>query len=659
MYRLFFQFIIMKKVFIVIAVLCIGMFCRGQILKDISRRIANDAESKTEQKISSKVDQGLDSLFTKKSKKGKKKNSSTTVDSSDSVAAAEVKQPENNNTSGTNDASGINSTITSNNDQSNDSSYIKLNLSANKILAGGTVIISGSSIMYGSLNKVALTINGPSGNESKDIALKPDGSFSTDWQSGGAGEYTITVKSSDGKGHASASLTAFKFTEMDNIIDPPVTQTEKAYDNLVKWINIVKTKVIKKDADDLQKKTDGITEKKDEAIKFFNDLDNAGKGLDDIEKKYGSIPSSVSKNLSQLTDVLSDETTRMESLNTIVDHQASDNSICEYLVMANEACAAFTTIFDFYGKCSSALIKLTAGSGDPAGKAEGANTGAESDNPGSLAIHEVAKLFLTSKIDVLFTEEELKGDDVEMDISEFLLDNLLKKYCVVMSGDLKHDYQCTFKNEYNNVWWQYKYSTEATISLRYPRNNTGGRIIKMKGNIEGNATKFSIYQKASEIDEFREAMKGRAQLYSVLLYAPPSMPFSSSKADKNVGFGAIARAVVTPAYFNIPIDADYDVEAKKLKIYVNTALVDFNPSLVRYIYCYITFPLGIPLTTRIDYPINSVKLTLGKVIEKNNDFNIHADAENNLSVSAKGSTTVGMGTSIVHLINFSFSMKSE
>src|ERR1700730_18013076 len=106
----------MKKLFIALIVLCIGMFCQGQILKDLSRRLTNDAESKVEQKISAKMDQGIDSL-TKKKAKTTSKNNSTTVNIPDSASVTTIDVKPSGNTSGTN------TTVAQQNDQSNDSSY--------------------------------------------------------------------------------------------------------------------------------------------------------------------------------------------------------------------------------------------------------------------------------------------------------------------------------------------------------------------------------------------------------------------------------------------------------------------------------------------------------------------------------------------------------
>ncbi len=540
--------------------------------------------------------------------------------------------------------------------------YVSLKLSANKILKGGTVMISGVSVMYGELKEVTVSISGPSVNESKKTSLKTDGSFTTTWLAPDVGNYKITVKSSDGKANKSASVDVYKFMEMDQITGSNINETIAARDNILKAAERVKSNMTEEDVAKVKKKVNDITEKTNRILKFFNDLNVAGKGLDGIEKKYGAIPSAALDNLSKLANVLSEQSDEMLQLNTIAKHEPSDNTICEYLVMANEACAAFSTFTNFYAKCPGILINLATDKAVPAATGAANNAAGVSDGENA-ATKETAKLFAASKLDADWGESvitPLGKAGLAGDLAQMCTDVLLKKYCVVMSGNLKEDYKCTFRNADNVVWWEYTYTTQAAVSLRCPRNNSGGNVIRMKGNIEGNATKFAIYQKASEIDEFKKAMKDRAKLYSLLLYAPPSIPFASSKADKNVGFGAIARAIVTPAYFNIPFDADYDVAAKKIKMHLNTPIMDFNPSLTSYVYAYLTFPLGIPLVTRVNYPINNVKLTLGKVIEKNNDFDIKTDESNNLFFNKNASFRIGdKASAIEHNINFSLSAKND
>ena len=48
--------------------------------------------------------------------------------------------------------------------------------------------------------------------------------------------------------------------------------------------------------------------------------------------------------------------------------------------------------------------------------------------------------------------------------------------------------------------------------------------------------------------------------------------------------------------------------------------------MTKWIYCYLAVAMGIPLTTRVDMPINKVKLTLGKAISMNSTFPVKRDS---------------------------------
>ena len=476
------------------------------------------------------------------------------------------------------------------------------------------------------------------------------------------GDYIVYAKSSDGKNTVSKRLGVFKADDMDSVIEPLKTAITKASDNLAEDIDKVKSTLTGPDADALQKKVDDFKDKKDKVLKQLDDVGNAGKGLTNVEKKYGALPSSVLKNVSDLTNAVAEQTNQVNAAIDATDHTSYDNSVCEYLVMVSEACAAFSTFVNFEGKFTKILTNL---SGDKAGRslagydAKGMTGGSDA---AAQAAGECASLFTDATTESEALEASFNPLSFGGDIVHMCSDLLLKKYCIVMSGDLDQTYECTFRNKDNNVWWKYTYTTKAVISLRYPKNNTGGSMIKMKGNIDGNATKFTIFQDAQQIDDYKDAMKGREALtkfYSICLHKPDAIPFSAAQADKDIGFGAVARAIATPASFNIPIDADYDVAQKKVTIYVNDALNDFT-SAVCYIYGYIVIAAGIPLVNRVNYPIQTVKLTLGKVISQNHDFNVKTDAENNMTIDGDGKTQIGdASSSIEHHISFSFKLKSD
>ncbi|HMH21486.1 MAG TPA: hypothetical protein VK563_06915 [Puia sp.] len=543
-------------------------------------------------------------------------------------------------------------------DTESDSSYLQLKLSAVRVLLHSPVVISGTSIRYGSMKDVALTITGPSTNYSKTIPLSDNGAFSSTWVAPLSGNYKVLVKSSNGKEQATAFFDIFKVVNIDSIINDNMEGTKHAFDNLQKRVADIKSQLGPSDADQLQKTMDKVTKNKDQAIKLFSDMIDMGKGLDAIEKKYGGLSPGITDNLSQLSTIMSSQAKQIAQANSVADHKAYDNTICEMLVMVSEACAAFSAFSNIWTKSVTGVLKnIALDKGVPGGVGAAAGSAGTPGTTTSLG-KEAGKVAATSVLDAESMSSAMGVSGFTGDLVQMCSDYFLKKYCAVMSGDVKQDYKCTFTNKDNITWWDYSYTTEATISLRYPKSGSTGKIIKMKGNIEGNATKFTIYQKASEQDEYKKAMKNRASLFSICLYTPAAAPFSTSQADKNVGFGAVARAIVTPAYFNIPIDADYDTEAQKLKIYCNEAIVDFSGQ-VKYVYAYIAIAAGIPLVTRVEYPINKVKLTMAKVIEKNNDFTMQTDANHNLFFTKTANFRLGAGSPIEHNINLTVTAKSE
>jgi len=126
-----------------------------------------------------------------------------------------------------------------------------------------------------------------------------------------------------------------------------------------------------------------------------------------------------------------------------------------------------------------------------------------------------------------------------------------------------------------------------------------------------------------------------------------------------LGFGAVARGIATPTYFNIPLDADFNTEDNTIKLMLNDAIVDFMP-WIDYKYAYIAIAAGIPLITVIDFPINKAKLTLNAVVSKNNELQVTKDSKNNLQVKGEGTRHIGEATSgIEHEISYKLTAKND
>jgi hypothetical protein len=80
-----------------------------------------------------------------------------------------------------------------------------------------------------------------------------------------------------------------------------------------------------------------------------------------------------------------------------------------------------------------------------------------------------------------------------------------------------------------------------------------------------------------------------------------------------MGFGAIARGMATPAYFNLTVDAEYDVDFNKIKLFVNRALVDFSENVTtQFVFLLVGADL-LPYVKKMNFPIHKVKTTFSSV----------------------------------------------
>ncbi len=629
-----------KSFILVIIILSISSFSEAQIFKRIKDGFKDNLENRATDKINQEFNKGVDSVTKRHpKKKGADKKDSTVnpagTNMGDNAASdnntALTDSINTYNTPG--DAAGPDAPGTSASAQQD--GFVSIATSANSTFIGASLIISGESVFYGKFNAVGLIIQGPYTEDAdpkplggytkqlKQVPLDKDGKFKTNWNVGANdGEFIITVKSSDGKATKTKKVFVNSWPDMGDMADSNIDQTTKAYNKLVKRVDAVKPNISSADAAELDKKMAEIKDKKDAAIKLFSSLNAATKKLGTMVAKGKSIPLSLSENLSTINNTLSTQASDMARMDEFSNHEPSDNTICEYMVMVNEASAAFSTFTNIYANTITLAVgNIVSGKIIPREVELGNNAIGNPVPPDNdIALKEPGKLYAASKIDAGSLVGKMATASFVGDITQFVSSYLLKKYCGLYEGTIKHDYTVIFRNSDHIIWWKYGVEMQADISLRYPKGKNTGRTIKMKGNIEGNATKFTFFADAKEA--VKDEMQGREKYVEVLVlkdFLPPSVPFASSLADK-VGFGAVARGIATPAYFNIPIDADYDLDKEKIKFFINPALVDFSP-IVQNRELYMVLAV-LPMIRWMEYPIFKAQETIKGSFKERNEFSM-------------------------------------
>ena len=646
--------------------------CPAQLLKRIGDGLKSNAEQKAINKANEKINKGLDSLVKPHSKKKNtgKGNNTATADPVDSTSA------NTDSTNTYNDPATTDNEPTAGDAQSPQDGFISMITSAGTTFPGGSITISGESVLYGKYNSVALTIKGPysedanpkpvSGftKQTKQIPLDKDGKYTSTWNAGSTdGAYILTVTSSDAKASKNKTVRVNNWPDMGDIADSNILQTKKAYDKLEKKVEAVKPGISSKDAADLDKKMADVKDKKDAAITLFTSLNDATKKLGVLIAKGKGLSPSLSANLSQLNSTLSAQASDMARMDEFTNHEPSDNTICEYLVMLNEACAAFSTFSNVYGTNMVGVItNIVTDKAVPAAIGVAGESGANSagipvDPDKEAASKEGGKLYATALVDAKSLTTKMGGAGLIGDLVQSVSNYFLRKYCGVYEGTIEHNYTVIFRNADHEIWWKYGVEMEATFSLRYPKDKTG-KTIKMKGNIEGNATKFTFFADAKAA--VKDDMQGRDKFVEVKVlkdFLPLALPFATSQNDK-LGFGAAARAVGTPAYFNIPVDADYDLDAEKIKLFINPALVDFS-EIVENRELYLVLAV-LPLVKWQEYPIFKAQQMIKGSFKEKNEFPMTGGKTTNPQCSDNVTRHIGKETDPFEIfLNTTFVIKKQ
>lgn len=615
----------MKIIYSIIVCVCIGNICQSQILKKVLNDAKNQAEWKIRSKAMQKTDEAIDSLLTKPQKqKGSKQE----------------KKEDNTNTVGDNTT---NSQSNTGRDQMQlKEGHVTVALSSDQAFGNDFVRVSGSSVKYGSLKEVTLSISGPI-LENKTVYLDDKNKFDTALQFEQPGSYNITVTSSDGKAFENIELTV-KDDMLGDWTEDNRQEVDNAYQLVIKHADRVKSVVTQKEKAEIEKKLELLKKDVEKLNDFFDELTKAKRELANRKLHL-----SLEQNVSKLNDALYQHRVQMKQLREAADREPFDNSLCEYITLVKEASLAFDMLTSWIKlplEICKELVKDY--------RNININENDVTVQAASGAVTPI-KIFAQSKLDA----EAISDLDFTNDVVQYVSEFLLKKYCSVLEGNLQQDYQITYRNENGSKWWEYNYRTKSTLTLRYPKSNAvAGKIIKMKGCIEGNAIQFNFYQDIELMDDFRKEIKQKGKVYPVQLHTPFSLPFASTVNTALQGAGSVTRGLLTPAYFYILVDAEYDPEAKTIKLFLNNGLIDFS-GLVKWKMGYIVLAAGIPLVTTVDFPINKAYLTLNAVISQKNEFKV-TESSNGISFAGNGERKIGDDrSSIQHKINFNLSAKSQ
>jgi hypothetical protein len=639
--------VIMKKLFFACFLMLLAQLSPAQLIKDIGRGIKKDAEWRAERKARDAVDKGLDSLESKL--KGKKNKKTETKDEN------KTQPPATTTTVTTTDSEdGI---------QANEG-FVTVKLSTPFTMKGLSVIISGTSVKYEKWKEVVVKIKDPKDNEEEvKVPLTDSGSYKLVWDKLlEEGEYLITATSSDGKSNVSEKLWVndWEQPKEDDLMDA----TGKAFERLKSRASRLKGMISKEQEAALNEHLAEVKATVDKLRELMNLIKKATKETAVMLKNGEALPRNVIGHLSKLNDLLRSQANEVERLLAVADHEPYENTICEYIVMLNEACTAFITFTSgWMTPVAFALGNIAFNKGVSDVKEYMGSSGSSSEGGSSPSVDDIkwegkqaAKAYGLAGKKASELSSSLGQAKFITGLMQFGADVLLRSYCGVLKGEVKHTYSINYKNGNGQPWWKYGYNLQAALFLRYPKTTNAG-IIKMKGTLEGNATRFSFMADPAQNPGFKSGTGGKVKVMVLKSLTPFALPVAASMAAG--GWGWIARATATPAYFKIPVDAEYNTETGKVRLFLNEASVDFTEFVFNR-QVFIMWSAGLPLIKMMDYPISKARLTINAALKDQNEFTMKKNGTGGLSFQHTAKRQIGTESEPTqHLLEISISGKKE
>ncbi len=640
------QSIKMKK--IVVVVVLSGCFFNGksQLFKKIKTAVVSGASNAVQGKAYSEADKAVNKVLTPNKK---------TTPEKPTPQATEKPQEK---TSTPTPVNGSSSSKTDTPAKQTGDGFLDAAVSSKSIFIGGTLFFTGQSGVYEKVNSIEILISSGTNPQSFTVPLAKDGKFNAKWIANGpAGNYTATVYSSDKKTSKALSFTVSGLNDLNDMATESITITKKIVAQIEKRVAVAKPDLSSKDGADMDKKLADGKQQANTLLDAFEKINTAGKTFSSSAKQGEVLPPSMSHNLSALKNELSSYNTSSQVLLDNIEHRTNPYTICETLVMVSEACAALSTATNFSAKATGILKNIFMDKVIPF-TASGMNDLAP--NLSKMSSDKLAlgvKYLGAAHLDLEGLNTGMGKLGIAGDLAQFAANILLKKYCGVFEGDVSHSYDVDFRNTDGVTWWKYGYKTGAKIYLRYPKSKGNGKIVNMKGHIEGNATSFSFYQNIKAEDGFYETTKGHAVVKQMAVLTPFTIPFVSAEADK-LGFGMMARAVATPAYFCLPIDAIYDRDAQTIRIVMTEGGIDFTELVKhRVLFC---VPVPLPLFRIQDFPIEKCKKTMDAVIRRYGEYKVVETKGGGLSFGGSGVHHAGDKHSETETtVNLTISAKQE
>jgi hypothetical protein len=447
---------------------------------------------------------------------------------------------------------------------------LKVNTSVN--LPGGAVELSGiSNTMDKDPGQISIDIKTPSGT-TDNVKARADvttHNYLVKYTCKAVGKYTATAYASDKKQTATA---AFSVTGISSVTDE-FKNFEKEKEKAVQALETAVDGAVANagTGDDASKAKEKIAALKTEITSFDKSTGDLTAAMGDVMQLIGTHPEineMAAPDLGKLASELDEKTADLKQAEKNLNESKNESDICQRFYQVGEACAAFSTVMNL----ASGGLKDIAKSIfiDKVWPLIEQKIASKFSSAEHLLFQQGGKAGLTATggFDELSTNGFKAG--VAGDVSQYVSQELFKKYCTEFKGPVSGTYEVETKNE-GKTYMKYTLTYEGMMSV-YGKTTTvkNGAAPKLSGYFEGNVTAMDFTDDVWAVEKKEDWDEIKYERIPA-----PVAPFNAS--DKDPGFGAAARAAL-PGAFYFPLQAQ--MTQGKMIVKLLPALSGFSPAFL-------------------------------------------------------------------------------
>ena len=538
---------------------------------------------------------------------------------------------------------------------------VEIKLTPEKTLPGGQVIISGTVPYVPAQKTVSITVTfkpepqlacSPPLNKEQEAFLKPKalttqvmnaaGGFSIVFSDTGVpGEYEVVAVSPDKKGRAQKSFEVLELDDSEDLVEDGLSRTfylaKRAETAAAKLLEVLPPSPGK---EELREKLKLLRTHLDKAAPNQKRIEET---LQKFEGLVGSYPVTTpivrplfintltwSEEAREEQQELTRELGRLEKKTHTTPCDAIDDTI-DALRLVGKSLEKAVGLFSVKGYEPF----LSSGKRPPEGMAAAAKDKAKeslldkvnnfmSGAPESIAKvlgdkpeNKTARFAASETLKVahgLITEPQDWAKTVigaATDVVTYAVEQQFGRYCDRFEGPLKATFTADFFHK-GTKYWAYTVELDGRLVLRYAKSDGGQKTIKVTGQYEGSASKFTLFENFIVIDP---SLKGNRVYHRAI--APPGMPFDKDEPK--------AAAFLKPTGFHIPVEGE--ITEGKVTVRMLAPTKDFEPKIVqgRVVNIFVEPITLIPQIVTTDTPYQNAFFILSRSIGQERIYDLTID----------------------------------